>query len=405
MTTWITGQGIRGAVPAGERPALKEYTIATRSWPRRSASCSRRWSRSSRPRAADRSRRRRRPGFPDRDPPGEIGDYLILREIGRGGMGVVYEAEQISLGRRVALKVLPRQVSGDRLVQERFRREACAAARLHHTNIVPVFEVGQDEDVRFYAMQFIQGQGLDRVITELQQLRDRGGSEHKTKAASLGQCSGAAATESARARGHGGPDNRRRSRGQWGVAAILVGRFEPGSRASKPEEASPSMLGSTCNGNLATATGAGANHRATQSDLAAADTRTECMTAGEIDDLDSQAQFRMGAPQGEPDDNGSGTRPRPPGTTKSHLFGSSPLSPSSSSAVLPGGSQLSSVDSGRRGFFRSLAQIGRQVAGGLAYAHVRGSCTATSSRRTCSSTPRAWSGSPTSAWPRRKTKG
>jgi eukaryotic-like serine/threonine-protein kinase len=97
----------------------------------------------------------------------KIGDYQILREIGRGGMGVVYEAEQISLGRRVALKVLPRNVSSDRLVQERFRREARAAARLHHTNIVPVFEVGQDGDVRFYAMQFIQGQGLDTVITEL----------------------------------------------------------------------------------------------------------------------------------------------------------------------------------------------------------------------------------------------
>ena len=130
-------------------------------------------------------------------PLSQIGDYRILREIGRGGMGVVYEAEQISLGRRVALKVLPRQVSGDRMVQERFRREARAAARLHHTNIVPVFEVGQDEDVRFYAMQFIQGQGLDRVITELQQLRDRAGSEHKTKAASLGQ--------SLRPRGRGTP--------------------------------------------------------------------------------------------------------------------------------------------------------------------------------------------------------
>jgi serine/threonine protein kinase len=88
-------------------------------------------------------------------PPRQIGDYRILREIGRGGMGVVCEAEQISLGRRVALKILPRQVSGDRMTQERFRREARAAARLHHTNIVPVFEVGQDGDVRFYAMQFI----------------------------------------------------------------------------------------------------------------------------------------------------------------------------------------------------------------------------------------------------------
>ncbi len=88
-------------------------------------------------------------------------------------MGVVYEAEQISLGRRVALKVLPGHVSGDRLLQERFRREARAAARLHHTNIVPVHEVGQDEDVRYYAMEFIQGLGLDAVITELLRLRNR----------------------------------------------------------------------------------------------------------------------------------------------------------------------------------------------------------------------------------------
>src|SRR5262245_16691437 len=118
---------------------------------------------------------------------GQIGDYRILREVGRGGMGVVYEAEQISLGRRVALKVLPGQASADRVVQERFRREARAAARLHHTTIVPVYEVGQDGDVRFYAMQFIQGQGLDLIIAELRQLRDRARSEPKIKAASPGQ--------------------------------------------------------------------------------------------------------------------------------------------------------------------------------------------------------------------------
>jgi eukaryotic-like serine/threonine-protein kinase len=101
----------------------------------------------------------------------QIGDYRILGVIGRGGMGVVYEAEQISLGRRVALKVLPRHAAADRLTLERFRREARAAARLHHTNIVPVFDVGQDGDIRFYAMQFIQGQSLDGVITELRHLR------------------------------------------------------------------------------------------------------------------------------------------------------------------------------------------------------------------------------------------
>ena len=105
----------------------------------------------------------------------QIGDYRVIREVGRGGMGVVYEAEQISLGRRVALKVMPRGIAKDRNGQERFRREARAAARLHHTNIVPVFQVGQDGEVVFYAMQFIQGQGLDVVIDELAHQRQNSG--------------------------------------------------------------------------------------------------------------------------------------------------------------------------------------------------------------------------------------
>src|SRR3954453_18575758 len=106
-------------------------------------------------------------------PLGQVGDYRIVREVGRGGMGVVYEAEQVSLGRRVALKVLPRQVSQDLKTLARFRREARSAAQLHHTNIVPVFEVGKAGEVSYYAMQFIQGQGLDLVIDELRRLKDR----------------------------------------------------------------------------------------------------------------------------------------------------------------------------------------------------------------------------------------
>jgi WD40 repeat protein/serine/threonine protein kinase len=103
--------------------------------------------------------------------PPRLGDYRLLREVGRGGMGIVYEAEQESLGRHVALKVLPANTLLDAGRLERFRREAKAAARLHHTNIVPVFGVGEDAGLHYYVMQFIQGQGLDQVLEELKRLR------------------------------------------------------------------------------------------------------------------------------------------------------------------------------------------------------------------------------------------
>jgi WD40 repeat protein/serine/threonine protein kinase len=105
-----------------------------------------------------------------------LGDYRIIREIGRGGMGVVYEAEQISLGRHVALKVLPQKVLSDPRTRRRFEREARAAARLHHTNIVAVFGVSEHEGMPYYVMQFIQGLGLDTVLEELRcQHRGTGG--------------------------------------------------------------------------------------------------------------------------------------------------------------------------------------------------------------------------------------
>ena len=99
-----------------------------------------------------------------------LGDYRILREVGRGGMGIVYEAEQESLGRRVALKILPSQALLDPQQQKRFQREAKAAARLHHTNIVPVYGVGEHDGLHYYVMQFIQGLGLDEVLVELKRL-------------------------------------------------------------------------------------------------------------------------------------------------------------------------------------------------------------------------------------------
>ena len=109
-------------------------------------------------------------------PPKLLGDYRIVREVGRGGMGIVYEAEQQSLGRRVALKVLPHRLLVNEKQKKRFEHEARAAARLHHTNIVPVFGIGQHDGVYYYVMQFIQGQGLDEVLIEVQRLCDRGSS-------------------------------------------------------------------------------------------------------------------------------------------------------------------------------------------------------------------------------------
>lgn len=100
----------------------------------------------------------------------QIGDYRLIREVGRGGMGVVYVAEQISLGRHVALKVLSEGIVDERQ-RRRFEREAKAAAKLHHTNIVPVFGVGDCSGVPYYVMQFIQGLGLNDVLVELRRIR------------------------------------------------------------------------------------------------------------------------------------------------------------------------------------------------------------------------------------------
>jgi serine/threonine protein kinase len=103
-----------------------------------------------------------------------LGDFRIVREIGRGGMGVVYEADQESLGRRVALKVLTAHSRLDPRRLQRFEQEARTAAMLHHTNIVPVFGVGRQDGMCYYVMQFINGPSLDQVLVELRRIRRDG---------------------------------------------------------------------------------------------------------------------------------------------------------------------------------------------------------------------------------------
>ncbi len=226
----------------------------------------------------------------------QLGDFQILRELGRGGMGVVYEAEQVSLGRRVALKVLSGHVSRDGTVQERFRREARAAARLHHTNIVPVYEVGQGADVCYYAMQLIQGQGLDAIIDELRRLRDRSGAAGTPTA----RQSSLPSRDQSDIRSCEDAASRKEVEVSEALQFLLTGRWDAGDEAREPA-ATP------------------------------ATTRTEVL------------------------------RPHP--DTESS---------SATSTLLPGGTQLSSAESGRNVYYRSLAQIGRQVASGLEYAHARG---------------------------------
>jgi serine/threonine protein kinase len=111
-----------------------------------------------------------------------LGDFRLLCPVGRGGMGIVYEAEQLSLHRRVALKVLPFAATLDPQQLQRFHTEAQAAAQLHHTNIVPVFSVGCERGVYYYAMQFIEGQTLAALIRDLRRLEGLEGNSPATTA-------------------------------------------------------------------------------------------------------------------------------------------------------------------------------------------------------------------------------
>lgn len=102
-----------------------------------------------------------------RPPPSQVGDCRLLREIGRGGMGVVYEAEQVSLGRRVAVKVLLGHLLADGAHVARFEREARTAAGLHHPNIVSVYGVGEQDGLHYFVMERVEGVSLDRVLQHL----------------------------------------------------------------------------------------------------------------------------------------------------------------------------------------------------------------------------------------------
>lgn len=107
--------------------------------------------------------------------PERVGPYPILRELGRGGMGVVYLAKDERLARQVALKVFQKYGATDQRFLERFFREARAAGRLNHPHIVPIFETGQEQGVPYYSMLYIEGPTLEQCLFELRRTPSSGG--------------------------------------------------------------------------------------------------------------------------------------------------------------------------------------------------------------------------------------
>ncbi len=243
--------------------------------------------------------------------PARLGDYVLIRRIGGGGMGVVYEAEHESLKNRVALKVVHPRFRADAKYLRRFHAEARLAAGLHHTNIVSVFDYGEQHGVCYYAMQFIEGQPLDRVLSDIRRLRD-----DDTESGSLAGLDAivtmpaGAALQSLSAAASG----------------LLTGRF---AAATEP------VLANTATGVAAPA--------------------PAVLATGDWESSSDQA-LRPGdeTPEGQRTDPAE-PAPEQPGQPEPSTLGSSSF----------GGS-------GELRYYREIARVGAQVADALEYAHRRG---------------------------------
>jgi serine/threonine protein kinase/WD40 repeat protein len=172
--------------------------------------------------------------------PERLGDYRILRYLGEGGMGVVYEAVRESLSSHVALKVMHAQFRTREGYLRRFRTEARSAARLHHTNIVSVFDYGVHSGACYYAMQYIAGQSLDKIVSDLRQLRHENGPWPSGSAAALpsfaAACAGAPPAARDNSRAAAGADSPSDLLRQSVTVGLLTGHYGTAAAHGLPSD-------------------------------------------------------------------------------------------------------------------------------------------------------------------------
>jgi serine/threonine protein kinase/WD40 repeat protein len=286
--------------------------------------------------------------------PDQLGDYHILRYLGEGGMGVIYEAVRESLHNHVALKVMHPQFRSREKYLRRFRTEARSAARLHHTNIVSVFDYGVHDGVCYYAMQYIAGQSLDKVLADVRQFRQEkeGFAASETGTVASGHQGRPVSSELDISHGAGGPrvDPLRQTvtmgllTGQWSIA--------PPSDGSHDGDTPPFPIAS-----------AG--------------------TGGAIEDADQmkvwaeRLEVAMGTTAGDEMEHAGPRRALGPDAGRAAIPPAHQPPPDSGNArdgvqPSPDGSTRSLIGKSDTRYYREVARLGAQVADALAYAHKRG---------------------------------
>ncbi len=283
-----------------------------------------------------------------------MGDYRILRYLGEGGMGVVYEAVRESLRSHVALKVMHPQYRNREHYLRRFRTEARSAARLHHTNIVSVFDYGVHDGVCYYAMQYIAGHSLDKILVDLRQLRrERAGSVDAL--ATLADDDGESALARRKIPCEAGCETD--SLRQTATMGLLTGRYPTALPAEASDDgATPSLP--------AGATGTGdAIARSDQVNVWADKLAVGmCTTVGdEIEHTGTPSHtlgFELGQSQAVID-----PAQEPPRDSGAAQGCESPSLDSSTSSL---------IGKSDARYYREVARLGAQVADALAYAHKRG---------------------------------